>query len=269
MKKYTLLFVFFLIFFTACALEKGTDLQLRSHEDLNDNQNDKTDNPPLKIDINQIKSQLEVRSITLLSEGGFSEYKLIYPFIVGLDSNDMTNINKMLYEAVIPKSYASNDYLEFFKFSSLFENIEISYEITYMNDDLISVLYSGDLVRGGSYTDYDKAITIDMKRGKALSLKDFYEISELQKIISELIETDKSRISDGLSDNYNDPEIKETMKSILLNDFSSEIDLERTDNFYLKEGKICLIASPFPSTRQNTLAEFDIGKKPCIKYVEE
>lgn len=197
---------------------------------------------------------IELKQSSIIFDGCLVEYNIKYPYLNDYSDEHISKINQQIYNYVIPSdAFIYKDYRE---------NIEISYSVTFASDQLLSIFFFGEHDAMGSYADYKRAITIDLNSGDILSLRDFFMVAEVQTIISDLFETDKCEVFDKI---FDDTESKKRLKPIYLEDFKDDSALSQTDNFYIKNDKICLIGSSYPSMRQNTMAEFNVGETPRVR----
>lgn len=211
-------------------------------------------------EIIQVNSELS-RSMTnemtnlekamIISEGNIINYKIEYPYFDDYSNEIMNKVNKLIYESAFPE-----DIFEFFKYKDYTEDIQITYEIKFINDSYLSILFSGYCSTGGSYADYKKGVTIDLVNGKILSLGNFLSFSELQSIINNLIETDKCTVFPRILDRI---ENRTNIKLYCLSFFNNKTILDDYNHFYIKKNKICLIGDYYPSMKEYVITEFDIN----------
>ncbi|MDL2302582.1 hypothetical protein LJC58_09560 [Lachnospiraceae bacterium OttesenSCG-928-D06] len=238
---------------TACAAESSDTNKEQTLENSTNTMNLKQEQLPIesrreKIELNGI----QLHSASIIAEGNIYRYHIEYPYWDDYSDELINRINYLIYEAAIP----DND-LEFFEYKDYADDIYIDYEVMYMTDNLLSILFSGSFATRGGYADYKKAITIDMENGTIVLLRDIVSFSELQSIVNDLIETENCTV---LNDNFNNTEGKEVIKSECLKKFNEETIMLYSDCFYLKENTIGLIGSPYPSLMEYMLVEFNIGK---------
>lgn len=212
-----------------------------------------TENQQEKIELNGV----QLHSASIIAEGNVYQYHIKYPYWNDYSDELINRINYLIYEAAIP-----DDNLVFFEYKDYMDDIYIDYEVMYVSDNLISILFSGLFTTRGAYADYKKAITIDMKNGSIVLLRDIVSFSELQSIVNDLIETENCTIL-----NFNNTDGKEIIKTECLKKFNEETIMLYSDCFYIKEDTIGLIGTPLPSLREYMLVEFNIGKTLQVKSI--
>jgi len=204
----------------------------------------------------------EMQTMSLIASGGmFRNYSVRYPYFANVADEHICKISQKLYE-MIPRSIFE---------STRYQELHLAYKVTLADDQFLSVLFTG-YWGPRSYADYERGITIDIETGEPLTLGDFFTFSELQNIIDECLESGEYTITyiadtvipDGPIDfkwdelSYNKEDLLHCLKR-----FREKEALSETDNFYIKENKICLIGEPYPSSRDLMLFEFDFGETPA------
>ncbi len=251
--RYIIVILIVCMLLTACSIES---IDLSKEQTLPNNidtiilEQDQlsAENQQEKIELNGV----QLHSASIIAEGSVYQYHIKYPYWDDYSDEFINRINYLIYEAAIP-----DDNLEFFEYKDYVDDIYIDYEVMYVSDNLLSILFSGSFATRGAYADYKKAITIDMKNGSIVLLRDIVSFSELQSIVNDLIETENCTI---LNKEFNNTDGKEIIKLECLNKFYEETIMLYSDCFYIKKDTIGLIGTPYPSLRENMLVEFNIGK---------
>ncbi len=244
--KLLIFFLFIIALCTAFRFQKTI-----ANDSISKDDSELEDNTLIEID------NVAIKKASFVSEGNISQFKIDYPYLDDYSQEIITKINEQIFNAVITE--------DMLVYKGYDEDVDITYEITYANNDILSILFWGSKNISGAYADYKKGITIDLKNGEILSLEDFYTLSELQTIINNLIETEKCTV---IIDEFNNTEQKMLVKLHCLELFEKQEGLYCTDRFYIKKNKICLIGDPYPSMRQYIPVEFEINQTPQVKKVK-
>ena len=169
-----------------------------------------------------------------------------FPQLSGYPNRIMEeSINKLLYNFVVTEELA--DWCEWRR------EVEIGFEISFASKDFLSVVFSGENNYYGGYSDYGRAITIDLNTGKALSLSDFFSPNEAYKIINNNMASENCIITDEV---LNELKYKEDFKPIFLDYFQDNVNFSHNDDFYIRKGILGLITDISPIIREKIFAEF-------------
>ncbi len=193
-----------------------------------------------------------LKNAVLKSEGTPRQFEIEYPFYENYSNEAMSEINKVIYESSFP-----DDLNEFIIFKDIFENIVVTYDIQYIDDTLLSILYTTKIESEGKFDELKKGVTINLENSNLLALSDFLTYPELIEIIESLTESDNSIITPAFESNK---EHKKNIKFFLLDFFNSEDKVETYSNFYIKENKIALIGGYFPSTKEKVVVEYKLNE---------
>lgn len=216
----------------------------------------KTKKPPESIDSSGSKinfaNNIEIRTASFSSSGNIFKYNVEYPYLDEYSNYLAIKINKAIFETVISNNFST--------FKDYAEDIVISYEIMYIDEQIISILFSGYISTRGSFSDYLKTITIDLTTGNVLELGDLFSAEEMSLIINEFILSDKSIITDDL---FNDQLSKSYLQTFFANSFmDTEAFLSDVNSFYIKSKKLCLVGDSLPSMRNILIVEIELDKTP-------
>lgn len=78
------------------------------------------------------------------------------------------------YKGELIQEYINQDLINLVKTFENYENIEINYEVKKVNNELLSVLFKGNLVFEGKDKEFLKSINIDMKNGANLRFENYF-----------------------------------------------------------------------------------------------
>lgn len=209
----------------------------------------RTDN----LDEKEVKG-VKIKEPKIKSEGNISQFNIIYPYLDDYSDDIINKINEEIFNMVVTE--------DLILYKDYVEEVDLSYEITYANDQILSILFSGYKNAYGSYADFDKALTFNLDNGELLAVSDFYTKSEINKLIVNAIKRNKLEIIGvPLSEEGKAEIVNDNFMSLL----KKESFINRTDNYYIRDNKICFIFNGIDSFRQNILIEVDIGTIPDIK----
>lgn len=129
-----------------------------------------------------------------------TENKNIKIDIPQIETDDFLDVNKLIKETIIDyiQGYYSNDLTDI--------AINLSYDITYNQKDLISIQFKGDgYKKSAAHPNHlFKTLNIDMKRKQLIKLNDIYKVDErfIEKYIEEFkrqVPQDRNSIIDSYS----------------------------------------------------------------------
>lgn len=193
----------------------------------------------------------ELRRVSIVKSGGLSNFNVEFPEIDDFADNNIVAINRLIYDTIVADGMVNNINLDIFEFKDSWIDIDITYEVTYASDSVLSLHFFGSITGGGirGYVPIQKAITIDLDNAAILSLGDFFTYEKLEKIIESLLASENNLRSGDYLFSADDPwrfELLEKMKehlswSLLNNELLSNIRY-----FYLTENGIGFIGSLTP-----------------------
>ena len=105
-------------------------------------------------------------------------WDLKYPYFNGDQVVLLREINNQIYEWVRDKNMVDSEDVYY---------TELTYEITYMDERFVSILFEGE-GGGSSYYGYSHGMSFDLKTGELLSLTDFYEWPEWKDLMQNAME---------------------------------------------------------------------------------
>jgi len=183
--------------------------------------------------------------------GGLSSFNVEFPELNDYSDSNIVNINRQIYDMIVTNGTLNDWSYEVFAFNDYWTDIDISYNVTYASDNLLSVHFFGSVTGGGvgarGYAEIQKAITIDISSGDVLSLGDFFTLEELLDIIENvLVSEDRVTILTNLYPYVEDQWYSEFMDDLITHFFDSlsDGDLQNESRyFYIKENRIGLITS--------------------------
>lgn len=182
-----------------------------------------------------------IQNITLempILQGNSEGIKKINKFYKNFQMQLLNNKNNQTEEShseELPNNYTITD--------------NITYQITYNKNGIISILHSGYYFAGGAHgSPYRIPHTFDLNSGKELKLNDIFQLSEFE--LSKKIIDQFQKIIDQSPDEYN-PEAIQTVKQTA----------GWNSSFYLIENNICFYYEPY------ILASYARGYvEACIPY---
>lgn len=199
---------------------------------------------------------LKISNVKLVKEVAIENIQIEYPYLNNAGDEPSRKINEQIYDQIIygrtKGSLTDND--------GIWTDADIAYHVTYVDDNIISILFSG-WIGGAGYQDVDVGLNFNLQSGEILSIADFYELEEIrdmtQRAVSEKLLTSENLILDG--------EQRETYFNEFLGEFDTDDYIKRTDNFFIKGGYICFIGSPPPSFKEGVYLELEVGEIPAIR----
>lgn len=109
--------------------------------------------------------------------------KINYPVIVGLEEETEKEINSKIEE-----------YIGEVKENDLYKDLEIGYEITFLSDDKISIIFNGTFDFYGSQRSIVKSLNFNLETAEEINFENYFDDSEeskekLEKILQEAAKT--------------------------------------------------------------------------------
>lgn len=173
------------------------------------------------------------------------------------DDEASHKMNEQIYHAMTADGILEDD--------GYADRAEIKYEVPYADDRIISIHFTGYKGKGLGNENLDMGMNFDLSSGELLCLADFFGLKELRDLLENAAEEGKLSVM-GLP--LNDSE-----KAAYIDSFLEEFDLDsyinKTDNFYLQENRICFLAEPYPSMKQKVCLELEVDALPAIKRSRE
>lgn len=176
-----------------------------------------------------------------------------YPYL-NADDEVSRYINEQIYHMIFSQDMLEDD--------GYADRAEIKYEVTYMDDRIISIHFTGYRGKGMDYDDFDIGINFDLSNGEILCLADFYSLKEIRELLENAVREEKLSI---LEIPLNESECNEYIKTFLT-EFETDSYINETNNFYFKENKIVLLANPYPSMKQMVCLELGVDALP-VRFV--
>lgn len=202
-------------------------------------------------------NSLKISNVKLVKEVDMENIHIEYPYLNYAWDEPSRKINEQIYNQIIYYGGAEENLIDN---DGIRTDANIAYHITYVDDNIISILFSGDIADGMSYNYVNVGLNFNLKSGEILSIADFYELAEIrdliQKAVSEKLLTSENLPLDG--------EQKETYFNDFLREFDTDDYINRTDNFFIKDGSVCFIASPPPSFKEEIYIELKVEEMPAI-----
>lgn len=177
-------------------------------------------------------------------------WDLKYPYFCGDEAALLRKINDQIYEWVRERNMDDSDELYY---------IELTYEITYMDERIVSILFEGD-GSGSSYYGNSHGMSFDLKTGELLSLTDFYIWSEWKNLMENAMEQDQLRtqILRGYTELEED-ENREYLEEYFIPLFQEDSDLEQVNlDFFIKDGYLHFITHAYPSCREDSYVKWEV-----------
>ena len=172
--------------------------------------------------------------------------------ILGSDEGgEYVVVNDIFNDYLMGRYYSNIDFNECYN-----EGIDISYAVTYADENIISVFFYG--YTGGGRNKYGEGITIDLKKEKVVSLPEV--LPSFQEITKKITNHDfrtYHHLFGSLDelDEYPDDFTNKLLHEIIPNSISNRT-FEHHD-FYLKDGKIGLIVGTFTVMGGYIIVEID------------
>lgn len=175
-----------------------------------------------------------------------------YPYFRGDNLWLFERVNDSIFEFVITKVFNVSREVN--------HDIEQTYEITYMDERFVSILFEGSTSDGMSYSSYSRGMNFDLKTEELLSLEDFYTWSEWEKLMEDAME--QEQLSVQILEGYMEidgEERKEYLEEYFIPLFREDFYIKQDNTyFYIKGGYLHFIAPPYPSCRQHTYVKWEV-----------
>lgn len=179
-------------------------------------------------------------------------WNMKYPYFRGDNLWFLKRVNDSIFEFVITKAFHGPREVDY--------DIEQTYEITYMDEHFLSVLFEGSTSEDMSYSSYSRGMNFDLKTEELLSLEDFYSWSEWEKLMEDAMEQEKLsvQILEGYME-IDGEERKEYLEEYFIPLFQEDSYIKQDNTyFYIKDGYLYFIAPPYPSCRQHTYVKWEV-----------
>lgn len=202
-------------------------------------------------------NNLKISNVKLVKEVDMETIYIEYPYFNNAFDETSRKINEQIYNQIIyhevtGKNLTDNDGCR--------TEANITYHIIYIDENVISILFSGEITEGYGFTYFAKGLNFNLQSGEILSLADFYELTEIRDLVQKAVS--RKLLT---SENLLLPRVqKEEYLSDFLNEFDTDDYIKRTDNFFIKEDSIGFIADTPPSFREYIYLELkveDINEK--------
>ena len=177
---------------------------------------------------------------------------LKYPYFTGGSKKVTDRINEQIFQTVMHENMAVEDWVTY---------IEMTYEITFKDEQYLSFLLEGNVSRGGGYGEYSRGMNFDMESGELLSMEDICEWILIQEAVKKAVEKDNLSVQVGSRDIWLDGEQKEEYLKTDFMDLFKENSYLRTDKnrFFIRDGYLVFIAPSLPSFKGDTYIELEIA----------
>lgn len=177
---------------------------------------------------------------------------LKYPYFTGGSKKVTDRINEQIFQTVMHENMAVEDWVTY---------IEMTYEITFEDEQYLSILLEGNVSRGGGYGEYSRGMNFDMESGELLSMEDICEWILIQEAVKKAVEKDNLSVQVGSRDIWLDGEQKEEYLKTDFMDLFKENSYLRTDKnrFFIRDGYLVFIAPSLPSFKGDTYIELEIA----------
>lgn len=177
---------------------------------------------------------------------------LKYPYFTGGEKEETDKINEQIFQTIMRENMFVEDWVTY---------IEMTYEITFMDEQYLSILLEGNISRGGGYVEYSRGMNFDMSSGELLSLGDIYRWPLIQEAVKKAVEKDKLSVQEAKYDIWLEGEQKEEYLKTDFIDLFKEDSYLRTDKncFFMRDGCLVFITEPLPSFRGNTYVGTEIA----------
>lgn len=184
-------------------------------------------------------------------EGGNTNILVKYPVICPETDEVNEKINKQIFDMVI-----SGDLVKYKKNPNY---MEILYEVTFINEQVFNVCFSGSGYFINAPLFFDKGMLFDLKTGEILGLNFFYDLEDMKCIISNAWEKGKIQVDLPVEKDWQEEIIADFVKLFETNEYISQ-----TDNFFIKDNMMYFIVSAPQSMRGYIYIKMDIDNFPEI-----
>lgn len=196
-------------------------------------------------------SEDEIDEVFFKIEGGNTEILVKYPIICPETDEINEKINRQIFNMVI-----SEDLVKYKKNPN---HMEISYEITFINEQALGVHFCGGGYLIGAPLFLDKGILFDLKTGEILDLNSFYELEDMKNIISDAWKKDEIQVDLPVKKNSQEEIVTGFVKL-----FETKEYISQTDNFFIKDDIAYFIVPAPQSMRGYIYIMMDIDNFPKI-----
>ncbi|MDE7200170.1 MAG: hypothetical protein K2O15_15000 [Lachnospiraceae bacterium] len=175
-----------------------------------------------------------------------------YPYFRGEHLWFLKRVNDSIFEFVITQAFDGP--------REVIHDIEQTYEIAYMDERFVSVLFEGGTSEAMSYSSYSRGMNFDLKTEEILSMEDFYTWPEWEKLMEDAME--QEQLSVQILEGYMEidgEERKEYLEEYFIPLFQEDSYIKQDNTyFYIKGGYLYFIAPPYPSCKQDTYVKWEV-----------
>jgi len=202
----------------------------------------------------RITESIVIRRQTISSSGGASEHYIRIPYLMCFCSCEYINdINRAIYHLVVAPFIIN----EYFPGVGM---LEIDYEITYLDEYVISIRFFGFTGGWRGTNNIQTSINASFDNGKILSLGDFFTSECLVEIIEKIAIGDNITFADQYFQ-YNEMLRVEILEHVHLYFYNLLLRgdlIYNSESFYIRDNKLGLIGEPLPSFRNYILIEMKL-----------
>lgn len=206
-----------------------------------------------KAERNNDDAEIEINDIRLKTAkvklgGNVAQVDIEYPYLDDYTNEVAGRINEQIYCTIITE--------DVFQYKENCEDLRISYEVGYVEDEMLSILFRGEKNTEYACENFEKALNFDIHDGKLLTISDLYEQAEIRRLLSNAIDSNELIVKDTFGE---EEKTDKLLKDYFIGLFDNDSYIRRTDNFYIKENKMYFIVESVGETRQNVHIEWNIG----------
>jgi hypothetical protein len=205
----------------------------------------------------------------LTSKYGLVDISIAYPQITKND-NHVNNgsvdlVNMQIYDDILSgiSKRINMKPEELFCWRNERLEISLTYEIMFLNDNYISILYQGYInIRNGNYIEHTQGVTINIKTGGKAELGEFFNHEELSSIIKDnFFDVEKCVFANPIFAYVDaNSELRKTMLPEYERLFLDREAISNVNDYYIKDNCIGIFAQAIPSVRENIIAEIFVAQ---------
>lgn len=198
---------------------------------------------------------ITISNVKLVKEVDLENIHMEYPYLNNGWDEVSRKINEQIYNNIISRGEDGKAGTILMDNDGCRTEADITYRITYMDENVISILFSGEAIEGWGFAYFDRGLNFNLQSGEILSLADFYELAQIKDLVQGAVSKNRLTVTNF---DYLNGKFKEEYFNSFLQEFDTDDYIKRTNNFFIQEGSICFIAGPPPSFRENIYLEMEV-----------
>ena len=174
------------------------------------------------------RNKIEIKKEVIRIDEEIDKRYIEYPYLDS-DKHIAQQINDQIYELIDREGLWDSEY-------AIHE--EITYEVMYCDDRILSILFMGYRSVIDSYADFDMALNFDINSGEILTLQSFYTLPEISQLVQEALAENKLLVANiPLKEDDMQIYMDQYFKKVL----SDDSYITRNDNSFITKGNLYLL----------------------------